>query len=124
MTLRDAIGAARLGDPRPMADGVTVLEFQFGAEDPTFAGHFPGRPILPGVVQLEMTRLAAEWVLHCPLSVREVRKAKFQRPIVPGETVRAELKLSGNDGVIQARALFSVLGQPAGETVLLMCRNE
>ena len=124
MTLRDSIGAARLGDPRQNADDATVFAFQFGAEDPTFAGHFPGRPILPGVFQLEMTRVAAESVLNCPLSVREIRKAKFQRPIGPGETVRVELKLTRNDGVIQARASFSVDGQAAGETVLLLWPGE
>ena len=122
--MRDSIGAARIGDPSHNADGATVFEFKFGAEDPTFAGHFPGRPILPGVFQLEMTRVAAESVLNCPLFVREIRKAKFQRPILPGETVRAELKLSGQDDTIQARASFSVGGQPAGETVLILWRTE
>ena len=102
--MRDSISAARIGDPRQNADGTTVFEFKFAAEDPAFAGHFPGRPILPGVFQLEMTRVAAESVLNCLLSVREIRKAKFQRPILPGETVRAELKLSTTDGAVQARA--------------------
>ena len=59
-----------------------------------FAGHFPDRPMLPGVFQLEMAHVAAESVLNCPLAVREIPKAKFQRPILPGEIVRLELKLS------------------------------
>ena len=124
MTMRDSIAAARIGDPCQAADGATLFEFKFGAEDQTFAGHFPGHPILPGVFQLEMTRVAAESVLNCPLSIREIRKARFQRPILPGETVRVELKLSQSDGVIQARAGFSVDGQPAGETILFLWRTE
>ena len=124
MSMRDSIAAARIGDPRQNAEGATVLEFKFGPEDPTFAGHFPGRPILPGVFQLELARVAAELVLGCSLSVREIRKAKFQRPIFPGETVRLELKVTTNDGAIRARADFSVDGQPAGETVLLLCRSK
>jgi len=123
MTMRQSIAAARIGEPRQNAEDVTVLEFKFGAEDPTFAGHFPGRPILPGVFQLELTRVAAELVLHCSLSVREIRKAKFQRPILPEETVRLELKVTTNGSAIQARADFSVNGQPAGETVLLLWRS-
>src|ERR1041385_2609266 len=111
--MRDSISAARIGAPHQSADGATVFEFKFDAEDPTFAGHFPGRPILPGVFQLEMAHVAAESVLNCSLSVLEIRKAKFQRPILPDETVRAELKLSRKDGAIQARAGFSVGGQPA-----------
>ena len=93
MTLRDSISAARLGEPRPNADGSMTLEFKFGADDPVFAGHFPGRPILPGIFQLELARAAAESVLNCALTVREIRKAKFQRPVLPDEIMRLELKL-------------------------------
>jgi 3-hydroxymyristoyl/3-hydroxydecanoyl-(acyl carrier protein) dehydratase len=88
-----------------------------------FAGHFPNRPLLPGVFQLEMARAAAELVLNCPLAVREISKAKFQRPILPDEIVRLELKLSETGGARLARASFSVKGQSAGETILLLCRN-
>jgi 3-hydroxymyristoyl/3-hydroxydecanoyl-(acyl carrier protein) dehydratase len=122
--MRDSINAARRGDPRQSADGATVFEFKFDADDATFAGHFPGRPILPGVYLLEMTRGAAEAVLSCPLAIREIRKAKFQRPIFPDEIVMAELKLSQNDGVVQARAVFSTGGLPTGETILLLWRSE
>ena len=124
MSLRDSIGAARIGAPRQDADGAIVFEFKFGADDPIFAGHFPGRPILPGVVQLEMTRVTAETILNCPLAVREIRKAKFQRPILPSETVQVQLKLSRKDGAIHARAEFSVGGQSAGETSLLLWQSE
>ena len=123
MRLRESISAARRGDPIQNAAGEMEFEFQFGADDPTFAGHFPGRPILPGVFQLELTRVAAESVLKCSLSIREIRKAKFQRPILPEETVRLALKLSEHGGTIQARAGFSVGGEPAGETVLVLWRS-
>jgi 3-hydroxyacyl-[acyl-carrier-protein] dehydratase len=123
MSMRDSIAAARIGDPRQNEEGAAVLEFKFCPEDQTFSGHFPGRPILPGVFQLELARAAAELVFGCSLSVREIRKAKFQRPIVPGELVRLELKVTTDDGAIRARADFSVDGQPAGETVLLLCRS-
>jgi 3-hydroxymyristoyl/3-hydroxydecanoyl-(acyl carrier protein) dehydratase len=76
------------------------------------------------VFQLEMVHVAAETALDCPLTVREIRKAKFQRPILPGETVRVELKLSEKNGTIEARAGFSVAGQTAGETTLLLWRCE
>ena len=124
MTMRASIAAARVGDPRFEPDGSTTLEFKFDANDPVFAGHFPGRPILPGVFQLELVRVAAELVMRCVLAVREIRKAKFQRPILPGETVRLALKLSEKDGTIQALAHFSVIGQPAGEMILLLWRNQ
>ena len=124
MNLRETIAAARLGEPQPNADGTTTLEFKFSVGDPVFAGHFPGRPILPGVFQLEIARFATEVVLKYPLGVREIRKSKFQRPVLPGEVVRVELKLSEKDGTIQALAGFSVGGQAAGETILLLWRSE
>jgi 3-hydroxymyristoyl/3-hydroxydecanoyl-(acyl carrier protein) dehydratase len=123
MTMRDSIAAARVGGPSPEVAGATTFEFRFRADDPTFAGHFPARPIVPGVFQIEMARTAAESVLGGPLGVREIRKAKFLRPILPEELVRMDLKLSDSDGAIQARAAFSVDGQRAGEAVLTLWRR-
>ena len=122
MTMQETIRRAQIGMPQANADGVTRLEFCFPADDPTFAGHFPTRPLLPGVFQLEMARLAAEASLDCPLAIREVTKAKFLRPIIPAETVRVELKLVEKSDTIQVRARFSVTGQPAGEAILLLAR--
>src|ERR1700723_3021483 len=107
MTMRDSISAARKSGPLPQTDGTHAFEFNFSADDPTFAGHFPERPILPGVFQLEIVRMTAEWIQNRPLAVREISKAKFQRPILPGETLKLNLKLSQADGVVLALANFS-----------------
>lgn len=123
MTMRGSIDAARVSGPRREAGGVAVFEFRFSADDPTFAGHFPGRPLVPGAFQLEMARAAAEWILDCPLVVGEVGKAKFLRPILPEEVVRLELKWAEAGGTIQARSTLSVGGQPAGEASLRLCRS-
>ncbi len=123
MTMQSSIQVAQLSGPHTAADGRSVCEYRFAADDPVFAGHFPGNPILPGVFQLELTRLMAQSVLQCPLSVREISKAKFRLPISPLETIRVELKLAEKDGAIQARASFSVGGQPAGEAMLVLARN-
>lgn len=118
MTMRASISAARKSGPTLLADGASAFEFNFSQDDPTFAGHFPGRPILPGVFQLEIVRMAAEWIQNRPLTVHEIAKAKFQRPILPGEMLKLNLKLAETDGVISARANFVCGGQPAGETFL------
>jgi len=117
-----SIQAARLGDVERTADGGAVLLFRFDAAQPVFAGHFPGHPILPGVFQLEMARVAAETILNGAMRVREITKAKFRRPILPAETIRLELKLTENAGTTQARAVFSVGGEPSGETILQLIR--
>ena len=124
MTMRESIAAAHVSGPQLTADGLAVFEFRFGADDPTFAGHFPTHPLLPGIFQLEMARAAAEWVLNCRLAVREIGKAKFQRPIYPSECVRLELKWSGTGDTIRARASFSVGGQRAGETSMRLWRSD
>jgi len=122
--MQSSINAARIGEPKGEADGSAIFEFCFRANDPVFAGHFPNRPLLPGIFQLEMTRVAAESVLNCSLTVRDICRAKFQRPILPDELVRLELKLLETDGAIQARANFFIGGQTAAETILLLCRNQ
>jgi 3-hydroxymyristoyl/3-hydroxydecanoyl-(acyl carrier protein) dehydratase len=122
--MQSSIAAARIGEPQKDVDGTSVFEFRFGADDSVFAGHFPNRPLLPGIFQLEMVRIAAEIILDCPLAVREISKAKFQRPILPDETVRLELKLSEAENAIQARANFFIEEKPAGETILLLWRNQ
>jgi len=118
MNMRDSISAARKAGPAAQADGAHAFEFKFSPDDPVFAGHFPNHPILPGIFQLEIVRMAAEWVQNRPLAVGEIAKAKFQRPILPGETLKLSLKLSEAEGVISARATFTCGGQPAGEAFL------
>jgi 3-hydroxyacyl-[acyl-carrier-protein] dehydratase len=122
--MRNSILNARLGGPRQNVNGTTTFEFRFRAGDPVFAGHFPNRPLLPGIFQLELTRLAAESLLNCPLTIREIVKAKFQQPVLPEEILRVDLKLTEKNGTIQARAEFSVGGRMAGETNLLLWRND
>ena len=122
--MRASIAAARISGPIAQANGTMAFEFRFRADDPTFAGHFPGRPLLPGVFQLEIARVAAESVLNRSLAVREISKAKFLRPILPEEIVRVDLKLSEEGDTITTRAHFSVSGQPAGDTLLRLWRNK
>jgi len=52
MNLRESVARAKINGPQPNPDGSTLLEFCFPTDDPTFAGHFPTRPLLPGVFQL------------------------------------------------------------------------
>ena len=67
------------------------MSFEVAADHPVFAGHFPGRPIVPGVMLLEwVLEAAARHLLRSPASLR-VREAKFFTPLAPAE--RAELLL-------------------------------
>jgi len=118
MTMQDSISAARTSGPVALADGASAFEFNFPANDAVFAGHFPQHPILPGIFQLEIVRLAAGWLRDKKFSISEIVKTKFQRPIVPGETLKLSLKLADENGAVSARANFTCGGQPAGEAYL------
>src|SRR4051812_35520014 len=122
--MRESIRAALLKGPIHEADGAVSFEFRFAATDPIFAGHFPGQPLVPGIFQTEMTRLAAESTLANTLDIREIVRAKFLRPILPEEVIRLSLKLSEEASIIQARATLVAGGQTAGEAALKLCRSE
>lgn len=69
--------------------------------EPYFQGHFPGKPILPGVLILESMAQAGAFLvlynLEDPLSkgmfFSAVEKSKFRKPIVPGDQIVLEMKL-------------------------------
>jgi UDP-N-acetylglucosamine acyltransferase len=71
-----------------------------GAED-FFAGHFPQRPVMPGVLILEsLAQAAGIWLLKAAPDPRRVEirvvgfdEAKFRRPVVPGDQLRLEVRL-------------------------------
>lgn len=71
------------------------------AEHPAFAGHFPGNPIVPGVVILDQALLFAEKLLSAGVDrtgAWQVGNAKFLSPVAPGEVLlfTLEQKASGN----------------------------
>lgn len=59
-----------------------------------FRGHFPGRPVLPGVVQLHWAVLLANRYLGKTGLFKGIRALKFQRIIVPDQSVELRLEYS------------------------------
>ena len=66
------------------------MDFVIPPDHPSLPGHFPGRPLVPGVVVLERV-LAAIESAHGPLGALRLPQAKFQQPLLPGERARIEL---------------------------------
>jgi 3-hydroxyacyl-[acyl-carrier-protein] dehydratase len=59
-------------------------------EHPCYAGHFPGNPVLPGVVLLELVVAALEFG-----APRELGSVKFHRSVRPGESFTLRHQRSG-----------------------------
>lgn len=67
------------------------------ATHPSLPGHFPGRPIVPGVVLLQCVVDAAERWLGRALSIRALPQAKFSSPLLPEQDAEVELRLDGSE---------------------------
>ncbi len=67
--------------------------------EPFFQGHFPGQPIMPGVLVIEaMAQVAGVMAFSSGMEGRSVYfmsidNAKFRRPIVPGDQIMMEIKV-------------------------------
>lgn len=69
------------------------------AEHPALPGHFPGRPIVPGVVLLDRAIAFAEAMLDRHGLAWQIGNAKFLSPVGPGETLRFVLVEKAGGGV-------------------------
>ena len=67
-----------------------------------FKGHFPGFPVLAGVVQLCVARRFAEKAFGCNAALKCVKKLKFSRVVQPGEKVHFSLSRKSDAEVVFA----------------------
>ncbi len=111
-----------------------IIEIEYGkravgiknvtANEPFFMGHFPGYPVMPGVLQVEaIAQVGAVAVLGMPENRGKlaffagVDEVRFKRQVVPGDTLRIEVTMT------RVRGLF---GEGQGEATVdgqLACRG-
>ena len=102
--------------------------------EPFFQGHFPGHPIMPGVLIMEaMAQVGGVGALNMKDNIGKlayflsINNARFRKPVVPGDTLRIEIdlistKLSimkirgiakvGDDVVAEADLMFAFVNPP------------
>jgi len=87
-------------------DGLTAIKNVTGNED-YFMGHFPGYPVMPGVLQLEaMAQAGALFVIKKydlgskPVYFMAINKVKFRNQVIPGDTLRIEVNLERFGGKV------------------------
>jgi 3-hydroxyacyl-[acyl-carrier-protein] dehydratase len=103
--------------------GVTMNE-------PFFTGHFPGHPVMPGVLILEALAQAAALLAILDLPPEEVKSkvtylmgidnARFRRPVVPGDRLELEVQVEKHKGTVwKIQGVARVDGQAAAEADFL-----
>ena len=85
------------------------MQFAVSPDHPSLPGHFPGRPVVPGVVVLERVVEAIE-AARGPLRALRLPQVKFVQPLLPGETAEVVLEAVEGDA---PRWRFRVLRQGA-----------
>ena len=94
------------------------------ANEPYFQGHFPGRPIMPGVLILEaMAQAAGVLVFSAEGATQQsdrmvyyyvgIDNARFKKPVVPGDQLELEVKI---ERALRGIGKFSCVARVAGET--------
>ncbi len=121
--LVDRVVAFEKGVSLTALKGVTMNE-------PFFAGHFPGHPVMPGVLILEALAQAAALLACLSIPPEEIARkvtylmaidgARFRRPVVPGDRLELRVEVTKHKGAVWkqvGRALVD--GQPVAEAEFL-----
>jgi len=97
------------------------------ANEPYFQGHFPGYPVMPGVLIIEaMAQVGAVAVLRLPEFAGKmaffagIDRARFRRQVVPGDQLRIEVELQKLRGTVGKARGAAYVGQELAAEAELM----
>lgn len=110
------------GEPGVWAEGIKCVTMN----EPFFTGHFPGHPVMPGVLILEaLAQVGASAVLSLPehrgklVLFGGVKNARFKRQVVPGDVLELRCELIQQRGSVGfGKAVARVDGKSAAQAEL------
>ena len=123
--------------PSPLVDAITEHEpgrritavKNVTVNEDFFQGHFPGAPLMPGVLMIEtLAQVATILLVHGPGGqrigstwLRGVDNAKFRLPVVPGDRLTLEVTMGARRASIaRAKAVATINGSVAAEAELVI----
>ncbi len=94
----------------------------FAAEEPFFRGHFPGDPLVPGVILTEaLAQIAGIAAARPGLRLAALRAMKFPYAARPGERIELEARKAGEaGGLVQFAVKASVGAQTVAEGAVVL----
>lgn len=126
MTSKLAVGIRAAADEEIRRVGPDTVErlYRFPADFSGFAGHFPGFPILPAVVQIQTAHALAEDHLQAPLRLAAVESAKFLLQLPPAVEIAVECRLRRREGRLLCDARLRRGGELAATFTLELAEGE
>lgn len=113
-------------DPNSRAGQKIVAIKNVTFNEPYFPGHFPGMPIMPGVLQIEAIAQAACLAYLRPgdskfdFFIASISEARFRKPVLPGDTLTLHAELVKDRGsIILIKGRAEVDGQLVVETEIM-----
>ncbi len=103
-----------------LTDDSLRARFNFPPTLPMFAGHFPGHPLVPGVVEVALARFALERARDARYRLVEVTQAKFTAPLGPDEDILLEGTLRAEGSRLKLSAHLTRGGDPAASLRLVL----
>lgn len=116
---RESKGSGRVGWSIRAVKNVSINE-------PFFAGHFPHRPVMPGVLQIEALAQCAALIVvdlegpRMDVAIAGVNEARFRRPVVPGDTLDLTAEVMKDRGqILVVKCEAHVRGQLVAECEMI-----
>ena len=125
--LVDRLESVTAGLKPPSRVGVTYRATKnVTINEPFFAGHFPNKPVMPGVLIIEAMAQAGALACFKPefpqvdVAIASIRDAKFRRPVVPGDTLEITGEVLRDSGsMVVIRSSCHVRGAVVAEAEVL-----